>query len=111
MSDREKLLAVYAIFAAIVLILFSMYVSSKQTVTFTVEEKIVKRYSDMDRYLVFTDKGVFQNSDSVVFWKFDSSDIHGKLKPGHTYQATVVGWRVRSLSWYPNIITIKEVKQ
>lgn len=59
-------------------------------------------------YLVFTDKGVFQNSDSLLFCKFNSSDIYGKLILDKSFSFTIVGWRVPFLSMYPNIIRAQE---
>jgi hypothetical protein len=57
------------------------------------------------RYLVFTENETFQNTDSTLNWKFNSSDIYGKLKEGQTCDMKVMGWRVPFLSWYRNIIT------
>lgn len=58
------------------------------------------------KYLVFTDKGVFENTDTLLFWKFNSSDIYGQLEVGKTYTLRVVGWRWQAWSIYPNIIEV-----
>lgn len=55
------------------------------------------------KYLVFTEGETFQNTDSVWYWKFNSSDMHGHFSTGK-YRLTVYGWRVPFLSWYRNII-------
>jgi len=57
-------------------------------------------------YLVFTDKGVLKNSDSILNLKFNSSDMHSELDPGNVYNLKTVGIRSGVLSSYPNIIKI-----
>lgn len=60
------------------------------------------------RYLVFTDKGVFENTDTIWHLKFDSSDMYNNLVAGKDYNVVAVGWRIPVLSVYKNIIEIKE---
>ena len=66
------------------------------------------------KYLVYADDEngdsiVFENTDCPIRRKFNSSNIQGQLKEGHTYRITVVGYRIPFLSWYQNIIKVKEV--
>ncbi len=61
------------------------------------------------RYLVFTEKGVFENTDSLLELKWNSSDIHGMVLPGRKYHFTHYGWRFGFTSAYPNIVEINEV--
>ncbi|MBS3090283.1 DUF1523 domain-containing protein [Candidatus Pacearchaeota archaeon] len=82
----------------------------RETVTATVKDKEVKRYKDKDKYLIFTDKGVFEDTDSWVELKFNSSDLYGKLERGKSYNLGVYGWRIPFLSKYRNITKIKEKK-
>ena len=87
---------------------------TKDTVTFTVtdKERIVESDSDgntTSKYLIFTDNGTFENTDTVWYFKFQSSDLYGKLKRGQTYEADVYGFRVGWLSMYKNIIDAREV--
>lgn len=56
------------------------------------------------RYLVFTDKGVLQNSDTILRGKFNSSDVYAAIKVGRSYDFTAVGFRVPLFSMYPNIL-------
>lgn len=56
------------------------------------------------KYLVFTDNGVFENTDTIFYWKFDSSDLQGYMQVGQKCDLHVYGWRVPFLSWYPNIV-------
>ena len=69
----------------------------------------VKRYNDSDMYLVFTEKETFKNVDSFWHWKFNSSDIQGKMKKyeGKKIKVRVYGWRIPFYSSYRNIIEVK----
>ena len=60
------------------------------------------------RYLVFTEQGVYENTDSLLQWKFDSSDVYNQLQPGEQYMVEVNWFRVPFLSWYQNILEIKQ---
>lgn len=82
----------------------------RETVTATIKDKEVKRYKDKDRYLIFTDKGVFEDTDSWIELKFNSSDLYGKLERGKSYNLRVYGWRMPFLSKYRNITRAKEAK-
>lgn len=80
----------------------------------TIDEKQVKRNGDDDNYILFTtlDNGetrVFKNTDDIFKFKFNSSDIQAELKEGKTYKIKTCGYRINCISWYENIIDIKEV--
>jgi Protein of unknown function (DUF1523) len=76
-------------------------------VTFTVNktERVMSKDGNSSKYLIFTDKGVFENTDTFWYWKFNSSDIYGDMRNGNTYTAHVYGWRIQFLSMYPNVIS------
>jgi len=61
-----------------------------------------------DRYLIFSDKGVYKNVDDFRFLKFNSSDVYGQLsnRIGKATEVTVTGFRVPFLSWYENIVRV-----
>ena len=61
-------------------------------------------------YLIYTNRGVFRNSDALWHFKFNSSDIYGNLDEGAHYRLKVYGWRIPILSMYPNIVRAKEVR-
>ena len=63
-----------------------------------------------DKYLMYFDDEVFENTDDWMNGKFNSSDLCRLLKKGHTYELTVKGWRFDFWSWYRNIIRIREVE-
>jgi hypothetical protein len=74
----------------------------QETMTVTKMERI--NAGKTSKYLVFTKSGVYENTDSLLNWKFNSSDLYNDLLVGMTYDCDVYGWRVRFLSWYPNIV-------
>lgn len=91
------------------------YATVERGVQFTVNslERVVTQ--DSSKYMVFAERDngdveVFQNTDSVPMFKWNSSDIQAKLKPGKKYTATVTGWRIQFLSMYRNIVSVEEVK-
>lgn len=73
-----------------------------------VSEKVTKMYG---KYLIMTKIGseirVFENTDFVPTFKFNSSDIYAQLEVGKCYKIKTVGWRIHFLSTYENIIKIK----
>ena len=81
------------------------------TVIITDKERV--NTIDDSRYLVFAEIAstgetiVFENTDTLWRFKWNSSDIQGNLKIGEKYTVTVVGWRVPLFSWYQNIIAIR----
>lgn len=95
---------------------------TEYTVTVTDKDRITEssKYSDgnsktSSKYLVFADDEngnslVFENTDCFIRLKFNSSNIQGKLKEGHTYKVTVIGYRVPFFSWYQNIIKVEELE-
>jgi hypothetical protein len=87
---------------------------TKNTYEVTVTEKQVKRSDDSDKYLIFTQLSdgnvrVFENTDSLIEGKFNSSDVYAKLKENKKYQIKTYGWRIPYLSSYENIINVEEV--
>jgi hypothetical protein len=84
--------------------------ATRENVVFIVNkvERVVDAGGEGARYLVFTKTETFENTDRWSIGKFNSSDLHGSIEVNKTYTATVVGGRVPELSWYRNIISIKE---
>ncbi|MFP4313413.1 MAG: DUF1523 family protein [Alphaproteobacteria bacterium] len=85
---------------------------TERQVCFTVsdKERIVETDTDgntSSKYLVFTDVGTFENTDTLLRMKFRSSDLQGSLQEGESYNATVYGWRIGLMSNYPNIVDAK----
>ncbi|HEX2753119.1 MAG TPA: hypothetical protein VHP34_08480 [Alphaproteobacteria bacterium] len=61
-------------------------------------------------YIVFTDKEVFENTDSMLRGKINSSDVQAQLHVGCTYDITAYGFRNNWFSIYRNISAAEHVK-
>lgn len=74
----------------------------------TVQVKVTGKeriYNSEDSYyLVFTEEETFRNADSFVFFKFNSSDLQGRLRENQVYELDVYGFRIPLLSSYRNIV-------
>jgi len=100
---------------ALIIVPFTIYrharYNSLRTVTFS-----ITRLPDRDQQynangnkntyanLVYTDKGTFENVDSIFPWKQNSSDLYGQLLTGKKWTCEVAGWRAGFLSNYPDLI-------
>lgn len=74
-----------------------------------IEVTVVKTENTIhDGYLIFTDKETFKITDSVPYWRWNSSDVYGNIHVGKTYHLKVYGWRIHFLSMYRNIISASE---
>lgn len=87
-----------------------IFVKETIEITVTDKERIVESSgkTTSSKYLVFSENEVFENTDEILVWKFNSSDLQGNLHIGNTYKVTVIGWRIEWLSWYRNIISISD---
>ena len=88
----------------------SYYISSEVIdITIKDKERITTGSGENieDKYMIFSNDEVFENTDSWLFIKFNSSDVQGKLEVGKTYNVKVTGWRIPFLSQYRNIISIQ----
>lgn len=90
-------------------------VSNRREITATVTDKEVKNKSDDSKYLVYAkdengDIQVFEITDALFAWQFDSSDIYAGIEIGKTYVFDAGGSRNKFFSWYPNIYGYEEVK-
>lgn len=107
MKDRIKVV-LFGLFVVGILVFgvgYPYVTSDEVVVTVTGKERIVSKESS--KYLIFTDGETFQNTDSLFYFKFNSSDLYGKLKEGRVYRMKVYGYRVPFLSWYRNIVSIE----
>lgn len=81
----------------------------KNSVTFTVKDKLAKmdcteNSGCKSKYLIFTSEGVYEDTDSLFFFKFNSSDLYNKLEEGKTYNCKTYGFRIPFFSRYPNLV-------
>lgn len=108
-DDQKRGVIIFGVILCVCLAIFLLsipvvlYNESRETVTFTVEEKEAKQ----DTYLLYTDEGVFCIEDSLIAMRFDSSDCYGQINEGETYTADVIGWRVPFFSWYKNVLSVE----
>lgn len=111
-SIGTGLVAIAIVLLLVAAPLFTFYktVGTHRNETFTINK--TERIMDGrdSKYLVYTSSGVFENTDSLLNGKFNSSDVYNELKDNQKYTCDVVGWRVPFLSWYPNIIKCQEEK-
>ncbi len=88
------------------------YKNSSETINITVKEKeraVTGSGNSMSsKFLVYCEGEVFENTDSWMFFKFNSSDLENELEAGKTYTVTVAGWRIPFWSSYRNIIEIHD---
>lgn len=88
------------------------------TVTITDKERVTTQFAkdNIDsKYLIYGEDEngktyVFEGTDTLFRWKFNSSDVYGALKEGETYELTVIGFRVHIFNWHENVIDFKVVK-
>jgi hypothetical protein len=87
----------------------------REVVVATVTDKTVKAYNGEDKYLVFVDvqggkSTTYEIEDTLVGFRFNSSDVYSALKSGRTYKLEIMGYRIPYLSMYPNILSYEEVE-
>lgn len=122
MSNRSLLGCLTAIALVVIAVITVPVINfsndQKYTVTITDKERVTTQVAEGQtdsKYLIYgEDKNgktyVFEDTDTLFRWKFNSSDVYGALKEGETYELTVIGFRVHILNWYENIIDFKAVK-
>lgn len=82
---------------------------TKEAYNMTVVMKERVNKSESSYYLVhFEDPNgktyVYKNVDSMVWGKWNSSDVQGALKVDSMYTLKISGIRSGPFSWYPNIV-------
>ena len=87
----------------------SLYYSSEEEIEMTITEKWIKGIDDGQKYLFSDGNEVFENTDSIYIWKWNSSDFWVGIKEGHTYRIKIIGWRIPILSWYRNVVSYEEI--
>lgn len=107
-------IAILAVIACVGSVILFNFNDHTVTVTVTDKERIVQ--NNDSRYLIYTtventgETLVLENTDNLLRWKFNSSDLYAELQEGNTYNVTVVGIRLGIFSWYENIVRIEEVQ-
>lgn len=112
MSNRTINTLVSGFFLVLVLALFSWPHLIRNTADVLVNKTEQRCEGESAcQYLVFTDKGVFRNTDSKLLeFKWNSSDLYGELVPGQRFTIRYYGVRFGFFSMYPNIVAVKPIK-
>lgn len=66
--------------------------------------------SDSSKYMIWGvdemgEQHVYENTDELFRWKFNSSDLYGDIQEGQTYELNLIGQRFPFFSWYENILS------
>ena len=106
--DDFEVIFILLIFVSIVLSIAFPIVTIR-TFEGTLEDRIVDRGNT---FLVLKNISngkteVFENEDSLLFWKFNSIDFVKDIKPGVIYHFKVNGLRIPIFSMYRNILSFK----
>lgn len=110
---KSKQLMKKLIISAIALIAIgsAFYYNTVEEVEIKINDKehvMYRNGSDLeDKYMVFTEGEVFENTDDLFYLKFNSSDVQNELKVDSSYTVKVIGWRIPVMSMHRNIISIK----
>jgi hypothetical protein len=106
--------------AAITLVATPMYCTHNylktENYTVRITDKEVKTKNGNSMYLVSTKREddnsvrVFRNQDTLLKWKWNSSDVQAQLEVGKSYELGAYGWRIPILSKYENITSVRELK-
>lgn len=115
-SQARELGCLLAFLAMIVVAFFGYLVvypiaygasAGSATITVTRVERVAE--STGARYMIYTSDEQFENTDSVVFWKWNSADVYQSIEEGKTYRVRVAGWRIPILSMFRNVLEVEEV--
>jgi hypothetical protein len=114
MNDSKPGCSVYFVLIIFLLIISGcssliMQKGNVETIEGTVTDEYVMRYNDSDYFhiVIETDDGeshILQNKDAMWWGKWDSADVQQEIVEGGRYRLTVAGWRVRFMSWFPNVV-------
>lgn len=114
LEEREKVIKFFTVLFVIVAIIFGfVYIAavknSEKTTVVLIEDKESVTVSDGDggsknEYRIYTNKGVYVVSDTIVYWNFRAADRYAQLKVGKTYKCKQAYWRIGFFSMFPNLI-------
>jgi len=109
----KRLLGGYALYIVLALVIFTAYPiaykMSAETIEISIKEKeritTGKGENIESKFIIYSETEVFENTDSWLYFKFNSADYQNKFTVGKTYKVKVAGWRVPFLSMYRNIVS------
>lgn len=103
------IISLCALFLFVLILGTASFYFNDTDVIATVDRKEAVNSGKSHTYLIFTNKGVFENNDILLRGIFNSSDIYNLIKEGKTYKFTLVGQRIPFLSMYKNIVKVAPV--
>lgn len=109
----KRLFSNYAIYIALLLVILTAYPiaykMSAETVEISIKnkERITTGRGEniSSKFIIYSETEVFENTDSWLYFKFNSADYQNKFTVGGTYKVEVAGWRVPLLSMYRNVVS------
>jgi len=110
-SFSGGIIAVIVLLAAVLIYPIAYKISGEDIdITIRLKERItVGKGQNIDsKFIIYSTDEVFENTDSWLYFKFNSADYQNELEIGETYSVTVAGWRVPFLSMYRNIVKVDE---
>jgi hypothetical protein len=108
-----RVIGLWAVVGVVLVGSTAVHYSQREIVTTKVIDTEIKRVSSSsDRYIVFTDSEVFENTDDLFLLKFDSADVQNAIiqYKGKTCSFDVVGYRFPLLSMNRNIVNVTDCK-
>lgn len=121
MNEDILTIQVFFVFFSIFIFLSALYAfGTRRKTIFVVREKGTLthgyvnngRGSTYTNFMIYTrDDRAFKNVNILWFWKWRSTELQARIKPGKKYEADVYGWRIGAFNIYPNIVNVREIKQ
>ena len=106
---KTSIIAIFILF--FIGVLYTEYISIDEVqIVVTDKERITTGSGEniSSKFLVYTDGEVFENTDSILFFKFRSADLQNQLKVDSSYTVKVNGFRIPVISSFRNILEIVE---
>lgn len=85
-----------------------VYEVRSQDLAIEVKESRFLHAREDSKWLVYTDVGVFENTESLVYGKLHVDDFRKTLAPGKKFLVTVQGYDVPWFGIQRNIVKIKQ---
>lgn len=95
--------------ALLVITYFTVPYWTYETKVVNIVNTAVKQNGETGKYLIFTEQGVYENTDTWYYFKFNSSDVQAvMMRPGKV-RIKFYGFRVPFFSKYQNIVSAERV--
>ena len=108
MEELGSLIIITIIITLIFMIYPISYALTSGKEVIVIKEKWVKYHGDDAKYLISSTNGqVFQITDTIIKWRWDSSNLYADLDTGETCNIKTQGWRFPLFSDYKNILEAK----